>query len=115
MGELTPVGDRAPRSTRVTGRQLDRRVIGLPPREFLYTLDQIAVLVEMPQHELMTEHVYFDGKSEGSPRRYPRCFMARDIAPAGAGRPDWRVTETELIRWFKKMGFRYYEVGYCKS
>jgi hypothetical protein len=99
---------------RIAGRRLEGEVVGLPPRVFLYSLDQIAAMIDVPITELVGRYVFFDGRSEGSPRQYPRSFMARNISPEGESRQDWRVAEKELIRWLRHIGFRIYEVGYIK-
>lgn len=82
--------------------------IGLPVRVFLYTIDQIAVLVDLEQKTLEKHHIYFEGRSIGSRRR--DLMIARNIAPAHE-KPDWRIAERELVRWLKFKGFRYYEFG----
>lgn len=83
-----------------------RDAIGLPPRPFLYTLDQISVLLDMSETAIKQTHVYFEGRSTGIRRK--DLMLARNIA-AATDKPDWRVTERELVRWFRHKGFRYYE------
>ena len=82
--------------------------IGLPPRVFLYTLDQISVLISVSLETIKTSYIYYEGRSIGSKDRF--LIQARNIAPADV-KPDWRVSERELIRWFKVMGYKYYERG----
>jgi hypothetical protein len=83
--------------------------VGLPVRAFLFTLDQVAYMVGVSEAHLKTHYVHYYGRSIGS--RPPDRFMTRNIAPAGE-KPDWRVTERELIRWLKNRGFRVYERGW---
>lgn len=86
----------------------DPEKIGLPARPFLYTLDQISVLLDVPEDQLKRAYIHFEGRSIGVAAR--RQLLARNIAPDDQS-PDWRVTERELIRWFKTVGFKFYERG----
>lgn len=85
-----------------------RPVVGLPPRPFLYTLDQISVLLDLKENTLNQRYVYFEGRSIGTRRK--DLLAARNIAP-DTDKPDWRVAERELVRWMKVKGFKYYERG----
>lgn len=86
-----------------------RKEVGLPPRPFLYTLDQIATLIDVSVVNLKDRYLFFDGRSVGA-RPKDRMF-ARNIAAEGET-PDWRVMEQELIRWLKAKRFRLYERGW---
>lgn len=83
------------------------RKVGLPPKPFLYTIDQVMVLVGMTsERNFRKYYVHFDGKSIG-PR--PRSkLMARNIAPPGR-QVEWRIAERELIRWLRFHNFHYLE------
>jgi hypothetical protein len=85
-----------------------RRKIGLPPRPFLYTLDQICVLIELNLFNLKRDYIYFEGRSIGI--KHPSLMSARNIAEPDQP-PDWRVAERELIRWMRHKGWRYYDSG----
>lgn len=87
----------------------DPAKVGLPPRPFLYTLDQIAVILDVQQDRLERQYIYFEGRMTGV--RSLRRLLARDMNPDPRFRPDWRVAEQELIRWMKLMGFKYYDRG----
>lgn len=89
-------------------RPVNPEKYGLPPRPFLYTLDQISVLLDLPEQAMRTTHIHFEGRSIGVPTR--DRLLARNIAAKDAP-PDWRVAERELIRWLKNKGFKYYERG----
>lgn len=79
--------------------------IGLPPRPFLYSLDQIANLLDIDLTRLKAVWIYYRGRSIG--RHTGDQIEAIDIAPAGQGiKPEWRVSEKEFIRWMKRKGFR---------
>lgn len=80
--------------------------VGLPPRPFLYTLDQLAVLLDVSELALKQTHVYFEGRSTGVRRK--DMMLARNIAPSSE-KPDWRVAEREFVRWMRTKGFRVYE------
>jgi hypothetical protein len=83
--------------------------VGLPLRPFLYTLDQVATLLEISEYELTKNHIHLDRVSVGvCPKKK---MIARNVAPDG-DKPDWRVAERDLIRWMKYKGFRYYEKGW---
>lgn len=93
-------------------RERDRKEIGLPVKPFLYTLDQISVLIEVPVDNLKTHYLHYDGRSIG-PRPKDR-MLARNIAPAGVT-PEWRVAQNEFVRWLRHKGFRYYDRGWINS
>lgn len=85
--------------------------VGLPPKPFLYSLDQVAMLLDVSLAHLRTNYIYFDGRSIGLARDR---ITARNIAPEGQA-PEWRVAEAELVRWFKRKGFRFYDRGWLQS
>jgi len=85
--------------------------IGLPARPFLYTLDQIATLLDVSSQGL-ERYLFFERRSIGVPDRH--IMHARNIAPHNQ-QPDWRVAENELLRWMRVKGFRYHEVGRLRS
>lgn len=86
----------------------ERREIGLPSRPFMYTLDQIASLVSLPESTLRTNYVFFNGRSTGVRHNY--LMTAVNIAAREEGAtPEWRVLETEFIRWLRNRGFELYD------
>lgn len=82
--------------------------VGLPARVFLYTLDQISVMLNVTEDTVRKSYVFYEGRTVGTKRR--DLLLARNIAQPDKT-PDWRVTEREFIRWMKVKGFRYYERG----
>jgi hypothetical protein len=90
----------------------DRTVVDLPVRDFLYTVDQIAMLFEVPEETVLNSYLFFHGRSVGV--RPKGKMIARDISPDDADKPDWRVAERELVRWMKFKGFRYHTRGYVQ-
>lgn len=82
--------------------------VGLPPRPFLYTLDQLSVLFDVSVEQLKQHYLYFDRRSTGMPNR--DLIIAHNIAPPHLP-AEWRVGEKELVRWMRRKGFRYYDRG----
>jgi hypothetical protein len=80
--------------------------VGLPPRPFLYTLDQISTLLEVSPLQVGQYYIYFEGRSTG--RASADLMKARNIAPRNHP-PEWRVAEAELVRWMKRKGFKFYD------
>lgn len=76
--------------------------MGLPFRPFLYTLDQISDLLQIPLSKLPGV-IHYDGRTVGV--HQPDTLMARNIMPPDMT-PEWRVEELELIRFMKKKGIR---------
>lgn len=79
------------------------RQVGLPPRLFLYTLDQIATLISVDLKSLQASYVHYDRRSVGAKPKSK--MLARNIAPPMQS-PEWRVSEQDLIKWLKVKGFR---------
>lgn len=79
----------------------------IPPRFFLYTLDQIATVLSIPPDVLKQNgYIFFEGRSTYAKKRGQ--MSARNIAPDGRP-PVWRVLDKEFFRWMKHKGFKYYE------
>lgn len=81
----------------------------LPPRPFLYTLDQISALINVDLKYLKGRYIYYANRSLGP--HYPDLILARDIAPLGVS-TDWRVAEQEFARWLRKKGWRLHQRGW---
>lgn len=75
-----------------------RKRYNLPERPFLYTLDQIADLLNIPFNRV-TEWMHFDGISPGV--RPDDRMIARNIATGDMHDPEWRVEEREFVRWMR--------------
>jgi hypothetical protein len=73
----------------------DRERFGLPPRLFLYTVDQI---MDMLQISDIAKVAHFEGRTPGVPAR--DRMVARNVAPADE-KPEWRIEEKEFVRWMK--------------
>lgn len=85
----------------------DRRRVGLPPRPFLYTPDQIAYILNVKISTVLDQYLWYEGRSIGARPR--NMMLARNIAPSSEYAPVWRVGEQELIRWMQRKGFKFYE------
>lgn len=83
--------------------------IGLPPRPFLYTLDQIGDMLAMTPKELK-RYVWFGDRDVGT--RPKKALLAKNIALETSDVPVWRVAEQELLRWLRASGFRVHERGF---
>ena len=82
--------------------------VGLPVRPFLYTIDQIALLLSVPQGVVESSYLYYEGRSSGI--RSKDLISAVNIAKRHE-KPEWRVAEREFVRWLRHKGFRVYETG----
>lgn len=85
--------------------------VGLPPTIFLYTLDQLATLLNITQLTMEVSYIYFDGRSPGKHDR--SLIRAVNIAPLDK-RPEWRVDQRELVRWMKRKKIIYYDSSVSK-
>jgi len=85
--------------------------VGLPIREFMYTIDQIAYLLDTSERYLKENLIHYDGRTVGAVGR--DRMLAVNIAPEGKT-PEWRVAERHLRRWMKFKGWKLYERGYVK-
>lgn len=83
----------------------DRERMELPPRPFLYTIDQLSTLTQIPEATLKRSFIHYEERSIGF-RRHEQ-MSARNIAPNGE-KPDWRIVEKEFVRWLRYKGFRVY-------
>ena len=87
----------------------ERNKIGLPPRVFLYTPDQIATMLELTEDRVRKQLLFYDRREPGlAPRTKMRAV---NIMPEGET-PEWRVTERELIRYLRHQGIKFYDRGY---
>lgn len=87
----------------------DPELVGLPPRMFLYTLDQIATILALELKTVRASYIFYEGRDVGIVSR--DLMVARNISPVGT-LPEWRVAQTELVRWMRRKGFRWIERGY---
>lgn len=88
-----------------------REWVGLPPRPFMYTRDQLSVILNISELELHKKYLWYENRQVGA--KPVDKLRAVNIAPLDE-KPDWRVSEQELIRWMKRQGLRYYERGWVQ-
>ena len=81
----------------------------LPPRPFLYSIDQVAALLYVDLGYLKSRYLHYEGRTLGP--HYPDYILVRNIAPKGNA-PDWRCAEQEFARWLKHKGFRLHQRGW---
>jgi hypothetical protein len=74
---------------------MPRARIELPIHEFLYTLDQIAMILGIAEKDLRAKYIFFDGVTTGA---YQSRMRARNIAQP-TEKPDWRVPHSQLKLW----------------
>jgi len=87
----------------------ERDAIGLPPRIFMYTPDQIAAMLSLDETYVKKNLLFYDKRQPGI--RPKAKLRAINIAPEGET-PVWRVSERELIRYLRGRGLKFYERGY---
>jgi len=84
---------------------MSRARINLPLTNFLYTLDQVALILSVDDATLRNHYIYFEGRSAGL---RTGKMTARNIAPATAP-PDWRVAEVHLRNYLSLKGYQVVE------
>lgn len=89
-------------------RRKGAEYIGLPIRPFLYTLDQVAMILSLTEARLKSGYIYYDGRTPGL--KPDDLLRAINIAPKDQS-PDWRISQKELTVWLNFKGFVIYETG----
>lgn len=77
----------------------------------MFTLDQIAFLLDLGEPYFKANYVHYEGRSVGAPGK--DRMVAVNIAPEGQ-KPEWRVPERHLKRWLRFKGWKFYDRGYIK-
>ena len=90
--------DEKNRRVRELQADLEANSIELPLKVFLYTLDQIAYMMDVTETSLKASIVYFQGRD--MKRQHRTQLRAVNISSVNKS-PEWRVAEDELIRWCK--------------
>lgn len=89
----------------------ERARCGLPIREFLYTLDQIAFILNV-RVETLNQYVWFPDIAGGKPqgKRKTQLMKAVNVVPSDMhAHPEWRVPEGQLIQFLKHKNIHVYE------
>lgn len=76
--------------------------VRLPEIPFLYTLDQVAIIVGWSKQRLHARTFYVGRTLD---RKLADQIEAFNIA-LPTQKPDWRVSERELIRWLIRHGYQ---------
>ena len=77
--------------------------VGLPVLVFMFTIDQIASMLNVSEDTVRLVYLYYQGRSSGLKKRHH--MMAINIAPEDEN-AAWRVSLEEYRRWLSRMGFR---------
>ena len=108
--------DERPRRAPSAGIRHERFIDGeaevsLPTRIMLFTLDQVATMLALTETQLAAKYICFEGRTTGPNSR--RLMKARNIAPTPEDKPDWRITEREVIRYCRVRGIRFHTRGWA--
>jgi hypothetical protein len=87
----------------MSGKPTDQTVIGLPPIIFMFTIDQIASMLNIDERTVMTTYLYYVGRSTG--RKATHQMDTINIAPEERD-PEWRVPTKEFLRWCTRRGIK---------
>ncbi|ANA85926.1 helix-turn-helix DNA binding domain protein [Gordonia phage GourdThymes] len=79
--------------------------VHFPAREFFYTVQQVALMLDCSRSYLEERVLYFAGRSTGSMKG--RIRVVNISAPDE--KPIWRVSETDFKLWLKTKGIRFSE------
>ena len=77
--------------------------VNLPTREFMYTVDQICLMLDVNKETLVNKILWFQGRSPGKPVGY---LVATNIA-APDKKPVWRVSESAFRSWMRHKKIRF--------
>jgi hypothetical protein len=81
--------------------------VNLPARIFLYSHDQVAYMLDLTEPQLK-RLMFYSGRQFGSAP--VNRIATHNIAPR-EDPPIWRVSEPEIVRYLKKMGYRFHRSG----
>ena len=83
---------------------LYKTLIELPTKVFMYTIDQVAMLLDIHMDVLKRNYLFFNGRENRRSTR--QDLVAVNIARHDQD-PEWRVSEVELVRWMKFKGIKF--------
>lgn len=87
----------------------EREKVGLPPRIFFYTVDQIGTMLELDPDYIMKRMLHFQDRSPGV---CPKTKMlAVNLAPEGET-PQWRIAESRFLGYLRSRGVKFYSRGF---
>jgi hypothetical protein len=81
--------------------------IQLPVRQFMYTVDQIAHMLNCSADTLYKKYIWYTGRDHGRPGSK---LQAINIAPLEDGTTaDWRIPEENFVFWCRQRGIAFHE------
>lgn len=81
--------------------------VSLPIRSFMYTIDQIAHMLNANEKTIRDRYLWYTGRDHGQPGTKLRAI---NIAPLEPGvKADWRVSEEDFFLWLKQRGITFHE------
>lgn len=92
-------------------QQTPSEKVGLPPKPFFYTIEQICTMLSISEKDLKLRVLFYFGRSVG-PIPKDR-LVARNVA-ADNEKPIWRILEKDLVRWMRFKGIKYHQRGYIQ-
>ena len=79
-------------------------LVALPTKAFMYTLEQVASMLEVAPAHFKNRMVFYSGRDRMKPRA--EDLVAVNLSKANVA-PEWRVGEEELIRWLRIKGIKF--------
>jgi len=79
--------------------------VHFPAREFFYTVQQVALMLDCARPYLEERVLFFVGRSAGSMKGRLRAVNIS----APDQKPIWRIAETDFKLWLRSKGMRYSE------
>lgn len=89
----------------------NRKIVNLPVRPFLYSLNQVASILSVTVVYFRLNIAYYEGRSIH--RQTPHDMRFINIAPEGQ-KPVWRVAEQELVRWMRIKGYTVHDASWAR-
>lgn len=80
--------------------------VDIPVREFFFTMDQIAYMLDLDEKLLREQYVQYPGREWG--KGAGGRMRATNIAPPDV-EPNWRVSQTDFIQWMRVKGIQFNE------
>lgn len=78
--------------------------VGMPNLVFMFTVDQIASMLNISEDSVISTYLYFQGRTTGMKKKHH--MFAVNIAPDSSEKAMWRVSLEEFRKWLSRMGFK---------
>ena len=85
-----------------------RTEVGLPPVVFMFTIDQIAGMLNVGEDVIRARYLYYAERAVGN--QHPDELYAVNIAPRDKP-AEWRVSYKEFARYLRKKKVRIYDLS----